>query len=300
MPGVITYNGVDITGKVYASEVTHEMYAGGHPDTLAITFRDDRHLWAGWEPRIGDTITYQNEGVSTGLMYIYDIDISNLEIRLFAYSLPTALKTRYTKAWEEVYLSQIFGELSEESEIKWIEDVWYKYKQCNTKISSFLNTTAELEAAVFVCYNGKAMMINEAVLEAQEPSCDIYSNGSSITVSDRRAQMYDGCIVQSGEYSGVFRVSSGERIYRPDVDIPCYSDAEAIRYAKGLLRMANKQMYSIRLQHTLLPKLSAGICVNLVNDKMAEHKGRMYVYRIRHEYHRNITTMFLRKPLEGY
>ena len=300
MAEVITYNGVDITGKVNASKVTHEMYAGGHPDTLSITFQDDEHLWSKWKPQIGDCVTYKNDGASTGNMYVFDLEVTDTVTKIYAYSLPPSLKVRYTKTWESVYLSQILKELSGEYEILGMDDVWYKYKLCNEKISGFINSTAELEAAVFIYYNDKAILINEEALEAQGIVSELDCIGYRVTVKDHRAQLYDACIVQSGKYQGVCRVGSGERLYKPNISIPCSSDAEANRFAKALLRMANKQMYDIRLQGQIIPELSAGICVNLINNDMPDHQGKMFVYRVRHEYHRNKTTAYMRMPLEGY
>ena len=171
---------------------------------------------------------------------------------------------------------------------------------CDTRISGFINSTAELESAVFVCHDGKSLLIDEAALEAQDEVLDLDCIGCSVTVKDHQAQLYDACIVQSGKYQGVCRVGEGERLYKPNISIPCSSDAEATRFAKGLLRMANKQMYDIKWQGQMMSELSAGICVNLMNNEMPDHQGKMFVYRVRHEYHRNITTAYMRKPLEGY
>lgn len=299
MAELITYNGVEITDETSSVAVTHEMYAGGRPDTLSITFDDEDGRWPRWKPQIGDVITYSNDGVDTGDMYIYDMEISENKTRLYASSLPPVLKTRYVKAWEKVKMSQILSEFSDNYEI-FTEDAWYKYKLCNTKISGFLNTMAELESSIFICHNNKLMIIGEEALENQNPVADLDCAGCRVVVRDMTSNLFDACIVQSGEYMGACRISSGERLYKPDIAIPCTSDAEASRYAKGLLRMANKQMYDIRWQGQMIPGISAGVCVNLINDEMPDHQGKMYVYRVRHEYHRNLTTIFMRRPLEGY
>lgn len=297
--GVI-YNGTDITEEVQVNSAVHEMNAGGRANTLDIVFDDTDHLWSRWKPAKGDTIKFSDGGTSTGKMYVYDFTIKNSKVSMYACNTPPRLKDIYSKAWEEVYLSQILGELTPSYQLNAIEDVWYRYKNCDVQAISFLNQTAELEGAVLVIYDDKVMFINEQALEAQEPQFQVDCAGATVDIRDERTSLFDACIVNSGEHFGLFKATQGERHYRPQVVIPCGSDAEAHRYAKALLRMANKDKTSVRWRGQLIPEMSAGITIDLINEDNIPWSGKMYCYRVRHDYAKAETTIYMRRPLEGY
>ena len=294
------YNDVDISEYITPRSVVHEMYAGGHADTLEMIFDDEENLWPRWDPKVGDTLIYQDGGTSTGKMYLYDFEYSNAEVRLYASNTPPGFMSVYSKTWEEVYLSQILSEVTESYQLNGIDDVWYRYKPCNTKLISFLNTMAELEGAVLVLYNGKTMFVSEQALEAQEAVYQIDTTGTRLTINDHAASVFNACVVRSGKYFGTYKISDGENIYKPNITVPLGSDAEAYRYAKSLLRYANKQKTMVKLKTPLTPELSAGVCIDLSNEATPSWGGKMYCYRVRHDYNSRESTIFMRRPLEGY
>ena len=297
--GVI-YNGVDITENVQVNSAVHEMNAGGRADTLDIAFNDEDHLWSRWKPKKGDTISFSDGGTSTGKLYVNDFTIKNNEITMFADSIPPSLNDIYSKTWEEVYLTQILGEVTPSYQLNAIEDVWYRYKNCSIRLVAFLNQLAELEGAVLVIAEDKVIFVSEQALEVQEARLQVDCAGANVSIRDERASLFDACIIQSGEYFGLFKATSGERHYRPQTVIPCGSDAEAYRYAKALLRMANKDKTAVRWKGQLIPEMSAGINVDLINEDNPSWSGKMYCYRVRHDYRKSETTIYMRKPLEGY
>jgi hypothetical protein len=300
MAELITFNGTDISDEVGVNEATHDMYAGGRPDTLRITFDDEEQLWAKWQPRVGDIITYRNGGTATGKMYVYDIEYRGEETTIRATTVPPELRVIYSKSWEEVYLSQIVSEISENYQLNGVDDVWYRHKACHTSKVYFLELLAQMESAALIIYDGKTMLVNESALEYQDALFEVDDTGSKISINDSSATKYDACVVQCGEYFGSFRCGNGNRLYRPDINYPCSSDAEATRYAKALLRMANKQKTEIRLQGGFIPEMSAGVCLNFNSERFTNYSGKMFAYHVRHEYHKEQSTIFMRKPLEGY
>ncbi len=296
----IIYNGVDIEDDVSVNSAVHEMNAGGMADTLDIVFEDEDHLWPKWNPKIGDTITYKDGGTSTGKMYVYDFNLEDNQASIYASNTPPYLKDVYSKTWEEVYLTQILQEVTPSYQLNGIEDVWYRYKVCSTKLVSFLNQTAELEGAILTVYDDKVLFVNEHALELQEPRFEVSCEGADVKMKDSQSTLFDACIVQSGVYMGSFRATDGERLYRPNRVIPCSSDAEAYRYAKALLRMANKNKTDIRWRGDLIPELSAGVTIDLINEDNPSWGGTKYCYRVRHDYGKRETTIYMRNPLEDY
>ena len=233
-------------------------------------------------------------------MYIYDLEYTENEARLYGQSTAPKYMAAYSKTWEEVYLSQILSEITDSYQLNGIDDVWYKYKPCNTKLISFMNTMAELEGAVLIQYNDKVMLVNEQALEAQTPLFQVNCAGASIRINDETEELFDACVVQSGGFFGSYRISDGSNVYKPNITVPCASDAEAFRYARALLRYANKGKTMVRWQGTLIPELSARVCIDLVNEDIPSWAGTMFCYRVRHDYGKGQTTIFMRRPLEGY
>lgn len=77
--------------------------------------------------------------------------------------------------------------------------------------------------------------------------------------------------------------------------------AEADRFAKGLLRDANKEATVATLwTGTLLREYAAGSVVTLSTESVASWDGTAFVSRIRHDYVKSRSKLYLRKPLEGY
>lgn len=302
MAEIITFNGTDITEYVNAKKIVHDMYAGEYPDKIRIEFEDKDNLWPRWSPQVGDYFSYRNDGTATGKMYIYDLEYENQKCTLYGCVMPPEMKVRYTKTWESVYLSQILSEITEgySHQLNAVTDVFYKHKECNTGKLEFLNTLGQLESAVLVIYDDNIMLVNEQALEAQTSLFELSCDGAEVSISDHTADVFDACFVQSGEYSGACRIGTGERYYKPNITVPCSSDAEATRYAKAMLRFANKKKFEIRWKGPIIPELSAGVCITLVNDDIPAYSGDMYVYHVRHDYNTGTSTIFMRKPLEGY
>lgn len=297
---MVIYNDTDITEKTDVISADHEMNAGGCADTLEIRFDDSDHLWSRWGPSVGDSISFKDGGTSTGKMYVYDFSIEDDVAVIYASSIPPYLRNTYSKTWEEVYLSQILKEVTPSFQLNAIEDVWYRYKDCNRKLISFLNETAELEGAALILHDDTVILVNEQALEAQDANVDVDCAGANVKIKDDTAELFDACIVKSGQYQGSFAASEGDRVYKPGRVIPCGSDAEAFRYAKSLLRAANRTKTDIRWRGNIMPHLSAGTCINLINSDNPSWSGKMYCYRVRHEYGKNVTTIYMRRPLEGY
>ena len=109
--------------------------------------------------------------------------------------------------------------------------------------------------------------------------------------------------MESGDYSGKFDAGNGvSRILRPTCgDMTIGSNAEAERYAKNLLRDANKdgQTGYIRTVGVAVGYAAASTA-KLVNQRAPSWNGSVFLYHVRHDYAVSESKLFFRKPLEGY
>lgn len=302
----ITYKGVDITDSVSINRCYHDMYAGGQSDTLHLRVNDAKNLWDAWAPAIGDEIRIDYGPISTGTMFVSSIIPQNGIFDITAQSAPMSVFDRQNKAWQKVRLLQIGKEIAERNGMSFhsygVEDRLYSYLSQAEGDINFLARISRLEGCAVLTYDRKLIMYAEAEMEAQEPT-----EALSITIDgdykyqDRRAEMFGSCIVESGMYSGKFSVDNGSsRVLMPESMPAVGSNEEAARFAKNLLRSANKGCYSGFVRTLILPGYAPASTVELLNARAPSWDGRVFIYHIRNDYGRGKSKIFFRKPLEGY
>jgi hypothetical protein len=73
-----------------------------------------------------------------------------------------------------------------------------------------------------------------------------------------------------------------------------------MRYAKGLLRAANKDSYTGTIKKSLLLGYAAASLINIKTAKASTWDGPVFITKARHDYIKGETKLFFRKLLEGY
>ena len=108
--------------------------------------------------------------------------------------------------------------------------------------------------------------------------------------------------MSSGSYSGKFKAPGAVNtaVLRPDKAIPVTSNAEAARFAKGLLRNANKYGRTGQFSKSLLTGYAAASLLKLKTKKASAWDGTVFVYKVRHDFVGNKSTLYFRDLLEGY
>ncbi len=302
----LIYKGVDITDSVSINRCYHDMYAGDQSDTLHIRVNDADNIWDAWAPATGDEIRVDYGPISTGTMFVTDAIPQNGIYDITAQSVPMSGFDRQNKAWQKVRLLQIGEEIARRNGLSFhsygVEDRLYSYLSQAEGDIRFLNRTARLEGCAVTVYDRKLIMYDEAKMEAQEPTeaLDITIDGD-YKYQDRRANLFGSCVVESGMYSGKFSANNGSsRVLMPDNMPAAGSDEEAARFAKNLLRNANKGCYSGFVRSLILPGYAPASTVELSNARAPSWDGRIFIEHIRNDYGRGKSKIFFRKPLEGY
>ena len=301
----IIYNNVDISGSVETEEAVHDMYAGcEQADTLTLTFEDEGADWDAWGAVPGDTVVYKNGGTSTGTMYVHSVYPENGFFTVRAASIPQNAKLCHTKSWESVHLlqvgSEVAGRFGFSFRIEGMENFYYDYiAQENEPDIAFLNRIAKLEGGILIVYNNEVILYGEEALEKRETDLEVTTGDGTFSGCDRSGDIFGKAKLSAGSCYGVFTADpSNSRTL--DIKGRATSDAEAKRWARGLLRQANKNGRTCRLQKDIMREFSAGITVDLDNQAAPKWSGKMFLYHVRHEYKKERTTLFMRPPLEGY
>ena len=303
----ITFKGVDITSNVSINRCYHDMYAAGQSDTLHLRVNDVDNLWDKWAPQIGDEIKVDYGSIGTGTMFITAATPKNGQYDITAQSAPSSGFEARDKAWQKIRLLQIASEIASRNGLSFksygVTDQLYAYiLQQNESDFRFLHRRAQLEGCAFLVYDKTLILYDEAYMEVQAASETLQvSEDADYQYIDNRAGLYGSCLIENGMYSGNYSVNNkSSRILKPAADFYVGSNAEAARYARGLLRAANKNCYHGYVRTRIMTGYAAASTVALSNVRAPSWNGTVFLEHIRNDYSVGKSKIFFRKPLEGY
>jgi len=303
----IIYKGVNIYDDISVNECFHDMHAASRSDELLIRFNDTNHVWDGWSPGNEDDIKVVDGAAQTGKMWVESVKPENGLMALRAYSIPPTAKDKSSKSWENVKLLQLGQEIADRHGLAFesydVTDQLYEYvRQDNLPDFLFLEQRCALEGVAFLVFDGTLVMYGEAALEGKAPAGTIeVTADSKFQYNDNAAAAYGKCEVVNGNITGVFSAASGSsKLLHKVLQIRMSSQAEANRFAAGLLRYENKNTTTGELPTGILRDYAAGSVVNIKTAGAGSWDGPAFIYRIRHDYVTETSKIFFRKPLEGY
>lgn len=302
----VVYKGKDITDDVSINRCYHDMYAEGQADTLHIRFNDDEHTWDGWGAQTDDEISVEYGAIKTGKMFVQNTRPSNGLYEIVATAAPASYKDKKSKAWQKIKLKTMGKEIAGNHGLDFaaygVEDVLYDYLlQQNESDFSFLHQRCTLEGCAFLVYDGKLVMYSQQYMEGQTADESIYVGpDSDYWYSDQSGELYGECKIEQGKYKGSYKAQNGaERVFVPVLDFPINSNKEADRYAKSLLRKANKSAYTGYVYSTILTGYAAASMAKIENERAPSWDGDVFLTHVRNDYGRGLSKLFFRKPLEG-
>lgn len=304
----IFYEGVDIYKDISVHRCYHDMYAEKQSDELLLKLNDTRQLWDTWSPKKGDTIAVEDGHAKTGTMFVESVVPESGVVTLRAYSMPQSVRDKRSKSWEKVKFLQLAQEIAGRHglslETYGITDQMYEFvEQNNLPDFAFLQGRCTLEGAAFLVYDGKLVLYDEAYMESQTPVDTITITPASVfEYRDQGANAYGSAIAANGKFTGSFSApAGGDKQLHRILPITMSSQGEADRFAKGLLRDANKGATTGTLwTGSLLRNYAAGSVVSLATEGVKSWDGPAFISRIRHDYVKTRSKVYLRKPLEGY
>ena len=302
------YNGTDIYQDVSVNYCIHEMHAEKQADTLVIRFNDTKGVWSKWNPVPGDTLRFKEGASDTGKMFLHSMRPENGLYTIRAMSMPPSGRTKSSKSWEGVRFLQLGNEIAKNHGLTFqnygCTDQLYPYiTQANETDFALFSRLCTLEGAQMLIYDGKLLAYNERYIEGQTPAGTLeVSQGGVFTYHDNRAACYGSCEISSGSFSGKFKApnATSSAVLRPDGPITVTSNAEAARFAKGLLRNANKYGRTGQFSKNLLTGYAAASVLKLKTAKASAWDGTVFVYKVRHDFVGNKSTLYFRDILEGY
>lgn len=302
----IIYNGTDIYPEVSVNRCWHDMYAGGQPDELTIRFNDVRRLWDIWQPQIGDVISVEEGAATTGQMYVAAFRPENGFYTLRASALPPAARERHCKSWDDTTFFQLIDELAGAHGLSVerysVADRPYEYvEQRNADDFEFLQRRCKLEGAAMICYDEKLIVYDENAMESETPigTLDITAQ-DDFTFVDDSDDAYTECELCNGGYTGRYSAGGNRpaRLLREVMPVYASSQGEMDRWARGILRNANKDaVHCEYYSQSLLDDYAAGSTVNVTTIGAQSWDGAFFITQVRNDYVFLTTKLFMRKPL---
>ena len=304
----VIYEGVDIYPEISVHRCFHDMYAEKQSDELLLKLNDTRQLWDAWNPKKGDTIAIEDGAAKTGEMFLESVVPESGMITLRAYSMPQSVKDKRSKSWEKVKFLQLSQEIADRHGLTLvtygITDQTYDYvEQNNLPDFAFFQNRCTLEGAAFLVYDGKLVVYDEAYMEGQAPADTItITPASDFEYRDEGVSAWASSEVVNGKLTGSFAApAGGDKLLRKVIPVPMSNQAEADRFAKGILRDANKNATVATLwTGSLMRNYAPGSVVTLLTEGVKSWDGPAFISRIRHDYVKTRSKLYLRKPLEGY
>ena len=302
------YEGVDIADSVSMNRCEHETFAEGRSDQLLLRFNDAAGLWNSWKPVRGEKVQLVDGADDTGVMYVTSIRPENGLFTLRAMSMPLSGENVNSRSWEDVRLLQIGQDIADKHGLTFktydVTDRTYSYiKQERQTDFEFLHRRCQLEGCAILIYDGALVMYDERKMEAQEATETITIGADGrFTFFDDTAQTFGTAVVASGIFRGTYTDAKANdgRILRPKTEIECTSNTEAARFARGLLRAANKNARTGYFRRRLTREIAAASVINIEAEKASNWDGKVFVTKTRHDFLTGETKIFFRKPLEGY
>ncbi|BAE83964.1 phage late control D family protein [Desulfitobacterium hafniense] len=299
----LIYEGVDITADIEIRRAYLIDNAGGEFDSIELCVNDPKGLWSQWKPEKNHTIQIKESGFDSGVMYADEISQRRGTISIKALPVKQEAKTEFTRAWDNVRFLEIAQEIAGRQGLRLttydIQNHFYnRVDQLQQSDLQFLSFRCLIEGYCLKVSNGKLIVFNESVMEAQAPSVTLIPDDidGDFVFKNKSNQIYGACRVVNTLYPFEFKSGHGPTLKIDKLNPGSLGESE--RYSKALLRSKNKYEKTFSGLIRLDPGIAAGSTLQLKNFGLAN--GNYYAYQVIHRFKEKCTELRLRAPLEGY
>ena len=299
------FEGIDISAKVGISFAEITDSAGGQLDGVDATFADTEGNWSQWQPAADNTILLRQEGFSSGVCYVDEIGQQYGQYILQGVSMPSGAKAARSRSWERATLLEIISDMAGGlgygfATYGTANPVYQRMDQMGVTDMAFLSELCAREGYALKVNDRRVIVYDEATFEAVTPVRKITGRDflGEWEYTQHREGTYAGCRVSYGSISAEY-IAAGRAGEMLDIrDQYLSSVGEAQRYARGMLRQANRLEHSITGGIKLDLSLAGGSMVEVTEVGTAN--GLYMVDQVRHRLTEGISGLKLRRKLEGY
>lgn len=275
----VYYEGVDISASVLTRSCLVRDTACGRCDSIEIVF-EDAGKWFKWAPKEDDRIAVEHGGYFSGTMYVNTILPEDGRFRILATSLPCSARRKEYKSFSGKTVADILRisavSTGMETALYGVEGGYMipYFEQENESAAAMLDRLAALESAVLKCVQGRYVMIG--ILWAQQRNAArtvritadqrgvIYKNGSG------RSLRHITIVTPNGKGIATDTGVDDTHENRTISSTAARDNAQAGRWARGLLRKANRKSETLTMDMVFDPAMTAMARVDITGGTDAD------------------------------
>lgn len=297
----LIYEGVEINLKILECKITDNI--GDKADSIIISFADSELKYRQWNFKKNDCIEVIDGLFSTGKMYIDDFGCSNGKYTIKALSIKKKIKTKNTRAWENVRFLDLAKDLVKEEGLNLktygIENYIYERVDKDKRNNiDFLNFRCMLEGYNLKISNNEALIISETFLEEQIEEIIIYKEDminkydfktTSNNIISGCEIIYNSDFLVKGRY--INRKFNGEILKINDIQT--YNIVEANRFCKNIFKKYNKYETIGKFTIKKNTNISAGNTIKILDLEL--FNGKYIIEKVIHDLVNNQSRINVRK-----
>lgn len=297
------YQGKDITTDCDIVACRH-VDTAGRSDFLELEMLH-APVWSEWNPEPDDLIRVTESGYDTGKMYLAEVRPEGDRYRLWASSTPLAARAKKYKSFESKTIAQMLDDCAQECGMQAELFGVSGSAKCafeirnNETAPAFAQRILRREGAILKAMDGKLVGISLAYAQGLQTACGIrLDEGSEQTGYIREdAKRMSGADVQTAFASGSASDDEGKagRIWLGN--LPAESDAQAAKWARGILLYENSMCERLKLAMEFMPEVSALCRVQI--EGSAQTEGMWNVLEAQHEMIKKETRLVLFRIAQG-
>lgn len=284
----LIYEDTDITEDVDIIECVCRDVSGGESDWINLKV-DHAERWIGWGPQKNDRIQVLRSGYDSKTMYLNAIALEDGAYRIIATGAKCVPFPARWQFFEEKTLSSIMsqcaGELGMGARLYGISGaIRYDYlMRKNENARRFMETLMNREGAILKSLNGDFVAIGVEYAQNIQAKHEIeLSVDQAETVYfDRRDSAWASVQIKTPYGSGIARDKNASGITQVFTDITVDNDAQAYRWAKGLLLMHNMGSEILRIESEFNPGYTAMGRIDVTSR--ADAAGKWIIHEVEHD-----------------
>lgn len=261
----LIYEGTDITNDADIVKCIHRDVCGNQCDLLEIEL-ENAAAWYRWQPQRDDRMCVFLNGYDSGTMFLNSVLPENGRYKILATSIPSVARRRAYASYENIRLGDLLAACAAECGMGSaiygaLEDCTYAYiERSNESAPAFLSRILGMEGAALKTINGKMIGIGieyaQGLTAAQ--TIALQENQTGVRYQCRKEKKLAGITLQTPYATGTAQDSAASwGFHQTYTEYPATDNAQAGRWARGLLLSQNRLAEEVTLEMEFTPSLTA-------------------------------------------
>jgi hypothetical protein len=303
----LVFNDTDISGSVQFAGCIYTDCVSSRADNVEIRFADPNELWRIWVPKKGDLFEVSSGTLRSGKMYVTDCHALDHSFVLRGAATPPASLAAASESWENIRFSELVARLASQigmsADCAGVPDtIFARVDRSAMTVPGLLSSLCLLNSFGLKAFDGKFIFINEKVHEQSSPVASFGSGqySSPAFMTSDAGLMRESVVKHLGDDGKTIlgrwedvAISGGTIVQT----IAVASQGEAQRYAKGLLRWANRNETTGSVTVDEATGLAAGNVVGI--NGFGGFSANYYIDRAVHDLVGRKVCLNLRQPIRG-